>query len=374
MFAIRCLLIAVVVCSSAVAGNAQQDDMTVDTKATPKDIQKWLNSNDPRLIAWGAYFARENADTESVISMLRFVENWTPPDAAKIAFGHSQIDAMREVLDALIQRNEPISPAGLSAIASTFPNQSLILASRLPLTDATPLLLAWYKKRDSSDYSAIPRIAAMMLAKNPPPGFAASVLIESEVNLEVTVEYLSGTGFGHGYGSSIDCGDSMGIGLARGWPPLFNYDIEESSRSNNDPAIVEAGSDRITFHRIPLSGSGSCAYPRPLNAATRHRLLAEMLGVTEKKIAWQVQESSTIFWKSQKQYKSELESLIASEEAKLHGTAKALYARGVLTKEETDSVRPKLSITIFDYRKPAGKPLPHLERSDSRTTITYKQP
>jgi hypothetical protein len=334
-----------------------------------------LNSGDPRLVAWGAYFARENADTESVIPMLRLVESWTPPDDAKIAFGHSQIDAMREVLDALIQRNEQVSPAGLNAIASTFPNQSVILASRLPLTEATPLLLAWYKKRDSRDYSAIPRIAAMMLSKAPPPGFAASVLAESEVNLEVTVEYLSSTGLGHGYGSSSDCGDGMGIGPAYGWPPLFGYEMEENAHLNHDPAIVEAGGDRITFHRFALSGNyGSCTYPSQLNAVTRHRLLAEMLGVPEKKIAWQAQESSTIFWKSQKQYTSELESLIASEEAKLRVTAKALYSRGFLTKEESDSARPKLSITIFDYRKPAGKPLPRLKPGDPRTTITYEKP
>jgi hypothetical protein len=373
MFKLRLTFIAIALCAAtAIASRAQQPDITIETKATATDIEKWLDSADPRLVAWGAYFARENADAAAMVQMQQLVQSWTPQEDAQNTLGHFRIDAMREILDTLILRKELVSLAGLNAVASSFPHQSVILASRLPLAEATPLLLAWYEKRDSKDYSAIPRIAAMMLAKAPPPGFAASVLAESEGNLEVTVENLSGAGYGHGYGSSIDCGDSMGIGHASRWPPLFDYDIEETNRFNNDPVIVEAGGDRITFHRVALNGSGSCAYPRPLNAETRHRLLAEMLGATENQIPWQVQESSTIFWENGEQFTSDLRKLVASENAKFQATAKALYVKGFLTKTESDSIRPKLSISIFDYRKPAGTPLPRVEFSDPRAIITFK--
>ena len=346
MFKLRLALIAVILCALAVAGRAQQVGITVDTKPTPENIQQWLNSGDARMVSWGAYFARENHDADAIAPMLQLVEAWTPPNDAQDADRRSRTDAMGEVLDALIQQKQPTPLAGLNAIVSSFPRQAMILASRLPLAEATPLLLAWYEKRDSKDDSAIPRIAAMMLAKAPPPGFAASVLAESEVELNVMVESDWTTGHGYGSSSTIDCGDGWGLPSPKGWPPFFDYEIEENSRINHDPVIADAGGDRITYHRFAMNRNwGSCAYPRSLNAATRHRLLAEMLGLTEKEMEWRIQESGTITWENQGQYMS-----------------------------ESDSVRPKLSITANDYRNPIGPPLPRLEPRDSRTTITFKQP
>jgi hypothetical protein len=374
MLKYRLTIIAIILCASALAGHAQPDEITVDTKPTPKDIQTWLDSGDPRLIAWGAYFARESAGAGAISAMVRLVEGWTPPDGAQNTLGRFRIDAMSEVLDALVQRNEQVPPAGLKAIATSFPRQAVILASRLPLPEATPLLLTWYENGKNEEHLAIPRIAAMMLAKAPPPGFAASVLAESEEDLEVMVESDSGVGHGGGVGSGM-CVDGWGLPSPNGWPPFFDYRIEENNRSDDDSAIVAAGGDRITYRRFATNRNwGSCAYPLPLNAETRHRLLAEMLGVTEEKMPWKVQESETIIWKGQEQVSLEFQAMATSEEEKLHEAAKALYAKRFLTKKEFDSVRPRLSITVFDYRKPVDIPLPHLISSDPRTTITYGRP
>jgi hypothetical protein len=374
MFKLCLTLIAIAIYASALPGCAQGGDITVDTKATPKDIHEWLGSGDPRLVAWGAYFAREKADTSAVAPMLQLAEGWMTPDDAQNTLVRFRIDAMSEVLDALIQRKLRVPPAVLNAIASSFPRQAMILASRLPLDEAKPILMSWYERRNSKDNPVIARIAAMMLGKAPPPGFAASVLAESEESLEVTVESQSGTGFSYGYEATGACGDSMGFSPPERWPPFFDYGIEETTRFDHDPVIVEVGDDRITFHRIALSkGSGSCAFPGPLNAETRHRLLAEMLGVIEKKMPWDVRQDASIFWESREQFTSELKSRVASEEAKLHLTVEALYAKGFLTRAEADSVRPKLSITVFNDRRPVEAPLPQLSFDDPRTSVTYKK-
>jgi hypothetical protein len=333
MFKLRLTLIAIVLCASAVACRAQEVDISVDTKPTSQDIQIWLDSGDPRLIAWGAYFARENADTESVAPMLCLVEGWTPPDDAQKAIGRSRVDALREVLDALIQQKQPVSPASLNAITSSFPRHSMILASVLTLAEAKPFLQTWYEKRNSKDLSAFPRIAAMMLAKAPPPGFVASVLAESEEELDVTVESDWTTGHDYGFGISGGCGDGWGLPSPKGWPPFFDYEIEENNRSDQDPAIVEVGGDRITYHRFEMSRNwGSCAFVHPLNAETRHHLLAEMLGVSDEEMPWKVREPGTIVWENGIQFTQELQKQVASEEARLNSTAKALYAKGFLTK------------------------------------------
>src|SRR5579859_5106680 len=40
-----------------------QIEESMKAQANPANIEAWLESKDPRLIAWGAYFARENNDT-----------------------------------------------------------------------------------------------------------------------------------------------------------------------------------------------------------------------------------------------------------------------------------------------------------------------
>jgi hypothetical protein len=167
----------------------------------------------------------------------------------------------------------------------------------------------------------------------------------------------------------------MGVTSPSGWPPFFDYSIEETTGLDRDPTIAEAGGDRITYHRVSLSSDwGSCSLPRPLNARTRHRLLAELLGVVEENMQWKAQEPCVITWENREQFSSELRQQVASEEAKLHTTANALYAKKLLTEAESESVRPKLSVTVTDYREPENPPLPRLNFSDPRTTITYKQP
>ena len=43
-----------------------QIEESMKAQATSANIQTWLESKDPRLIAWGAYFARENNDTAAL--------------------------------------------------------------------------------------------------------------------------------------------------------------------------------------------------------------------------------------------------------------------------------------------------------------------
>jgi hypothetical protein len=82
----------------------------------------------------------------------------------------------------------PSSPE-VRRIMSDFPIQSLILAGLLPEKEATPFLESWYEKRSpplearqpppSNPAAIFGGFAGMLLAKAPPPGFAASILAES---------------------------------------------------------------------------------------------------------------------------------------------------------------------------------------------------
>ena len=368
MFKLRLACMSVVLLPLAVAGRTQTVEITVDTKVGTGQIQDWLASSDPRLVAWGAYFARENADDAAVTRMLQLVARW-PPSDERDPMGRTRMDSMSAVLDTLVERSEPAPPESLSSIASSFPFQTMILASRLPIAEATPLLLGWYDNGDGEDPQRLARVAAMMLAKAPPPGFAASVLAQSRAELYVSVRDEGGYGAGSG---GPACGDGVEVPPVKGWPPMFRYSIEENKMETKDPVVIEAGGDRITFNRrLAGSGWGSCFYPRPLTDETRHHLLREMLGVNSGKMQWKVQEYFSIDWENSDQYLKELAARVALEEAEMYETVEALRAEKLLTKSEYDTVRAKLTVVVSDDRKSAHGPLPMLDWRDPHTMITF---
>jgi hypothetical protein len=114
-----------------------------------------------------------------------------------------------------------------------------------------------------------------------------------------------------------------------------------------------------------------CHSPVPLNAETRHHLLAAMLQVDDKQMPWTVQANVTLPWENDRQFLSELGGLVKAEETLLSETVKSFYTKGLLTKTQMDSTRPKLAVVVFDDRQPtqpANLALPKLVVQDSRTS------
>lgn len=374
-----CILTCVALLPLALAtrkGIAQDEALTVQSRPSTNDIRKWLDSGDSRQIAWAAYFANKQAGKSTVEEMLKLVGRWTVPTLDQHGWT-AKTDAMSEVLDTLIQRNERVPASVVPTIATTFPVQAAILASRLSHSDSARLLLGWYGERSDPKHTLLPRISAMMLAKAPPLGFASSILAESEERLEVSVQSPPsdlGTGFGYGYGSfGGSCGDSIELSKPD-WPPMFMYIIEENSPRLRHPSLVVAGGDRITYRRVNKSGMwGSCFFPRPLNAETRLSLVAEMQGISKKRLPWKAVQSSRIYFESNATFLSELRKLVADEESKLNATSKSLFRKGLLTQSEGWAIRPKLSVLVFDDRKSDGPVLPVMTSDDPRTSVSLSK-
>jgi hypothetical protein len=96
-----------------------------------------------------------------------------------------------------------------------------------------------------------------------------------------------------------------------------------------------------------------------------------MLGISDAKMTWQAQESGSLGWVSDKQFLSELGAQVAQEETRLRETVRKFYAKGLLTKTQAETTRPKLSIIVYDDRSRTKRPvapLPQLQVSDPRTS------
>lgn len=150
-------------------------------------------------------------------------------------------EAISEILDALIERNQSVPASSLTPVMSEFPIETLIPAARLRDREAAPFFESWYAKRSfpqdtctllySNNASPFAAVAAMLLAKAPPAGFAASVLAESSERLLFRVAngmwqepYRSGGSAGrcNSEDEEITLPPRAREELSK-WSPLFKY-------------------------------------------------------------------------------------------------------------------------------------------------------
>jgi hypothetical protein len=326
----------------------EQVEETMRAQASSANIQAWLQSKDPRMIAWGAYFARENNDTAALAlapQILRTAMYQVGIEAH--AVGGSQYQAVLEILDTLIEQNVPVPANLLGYLSDAFPVQSAILASRLPATETASLLMQWYL--DQETHRGLSRPAAMLLSKSPPPGFAANVLGNSEERLTIYIVPKPGMGFGSGNGVGGICADFLEAPALANWPELFSYRLHENDNTSGDPLLVEAGGDRITWERAsPRDGFRSCSGITGLTPDTRHHLLAEMLAERDSAMSWQTHKDINIARENDQQVQRDIGVAILQEQEILTQSVQDFQTRGLITSAEAKDVRPKLSVTIKD--------------------------
>ncbi|MDP9039152.1 MAG: hypothetical protein M3O20_13825 [Acidobacteriota bacterium] len=345
------LLLAVSPAAAQLSGPNQttaQVEESMKAEASSANIQAWLKSNNPRLIAWGAYFARENNDAAALALAAGLVRESLYQGGPCLLCGSApQNAALSQVLDALIQRRITLSAEMLRYVSHSHPVQALILLSMLPSAEQTKDLEEYYSSgQDSLGFS---RASAMLLSKSPPRGFAASVLSGSEERLILHIALpVAGAklGFGSGLGARGGCGDYGPGTRDPGWPEQFYYLLHENDRTNADPLLVEAGGDRITWERAAGGRFHSCSEVGALSSENRHHLLAEMLGERDEAMLWLTHKDMTIEKETEEQVKREIGAAILAEQVLLQKSVEEFQTKGLITADEAKTVLPKLSITI----------------------------
>lgn len=346
------LLTLPVLLAMAIAVPAQQPVITPETPVTSSVLHQWLQSGDPRLIAWAADFARRTHDATVLAEMPQLIEHWKAP---QFSGTHESQAAERRaaiaMLDALIQENVLVPVSTLRTVAATFPSQALILISRMPLSASRETLDGWtYRAHGSWSGPLLARVASMMLAREPDSSFVARVVAAAEENLYVSVT-SGGLGSGSGGGS---CGDSFGTSLSPGWPQVYRYELLENDPNVQSPAIVDLDGDRIAFLRVEENaGWGSCGdQVEELDPVTRHRLIAHWLGVQDDDVPWQPAEQVSIIWTNKADYERQLGAAIEAQRQKLQATLEALRQRRLLTGSDAETDAPRLVVKIKCDMKP----------------------
>lgn len=324
---------------------AQEPQITPEMNVDSVTLDRWLHSDDPRLIAWAADFARRRHDEKILSQIPVLLEHWPmPPMVGGYEEKAAQCRAILALLDSVIQQNVQIPLSVIETIAENFPAQALLLIQRVPLESSRSILIKWAFSGDGAINGTQSRAAAMILAKNPNSSFVRRVL-EGLVQ-HVTIRIVSpGTAYGGGINS---CGDSADSARMPGWPPVYTYRLvdSDSGTGTNFISIVNIGTHNIWAGRYEEnSGWGACSNWKP-DAAFRHELIAYWLGIEPEEMAWQPYQSLNVVWTTKSAYEREIGAYLEEDRAKMSDTLRRLLDRQFLDEKTTEKTFPQISIRI----------------------------
>jgi hypothetical protein len=101
---------------------------------------EWLQSSDPRRLAWGAWLAKQDRQTSLIPLLNEKVAEYQSTEAISSQADLDRHDSLLAVLDALISLHAPVPGAEAHKLYPEFPAQSLILLVRSPQPDDSALL------------------------------------------------------------------------------------------------------------------------------------------------------------------------------------------------------------------------------------------
>ena len=341
----ECVLLFAVVLIGCLPCFAQANlpsDEKMAAQATPENIQLWLQSKDPRLIAWGAWFASEHNDVAALQTAAATLGGLLLQEpVGALVSNNDTHDAEAIVLDALIQHRVTLSPDLLVYVSRNFPTQAILLGSMLPQSESIKAFSSLWGKNPRFEW-----VYAAFLAKAPPQWFAAQMLRDSEEVLFIDVTSERDGGWFLGPGSIGYCGDLLEGPRKRFWPPIYAYWIEEN-QIGNYPFLIDAGGERITFRSgIPGGNPGSClSEVNGLDDEKRHRLIAEMLGIPDSKMTWQAQRQVSAFNEPDELHKT-IGTAVQEETVKLQETVNEFRRRNLITENQAQYSVPRLTVQI----------------------------
>ena len=348
------------------AALGQDDPATQEMMPSGDMIARWMNSSDPRVMAWAAVFTLEEKDTSFLPDFILRAEQWRPlphrsvfdvesPVPSRTLKEHEERDSMSALLDAIIQMNGSLPEESLLNLAADFPAQAIILLARMPPSEANSALLALYSDAAPATFYAN-RAAASLLALHPPPGFAASLFSDITVTSRVFVSlpddpdrssvHLSG-----------DCAVSKNPDKAD-WPATGKYYLRDGGRGFAPEAFLTIpGLKPLEVVRIVTSTkqneSHECGVEfTALSSNLRAILLAQMLGERPEDIALRVLPDVNLKVTVAQQYRGQLATYVDREEAIFRSIKAQMLSKQLISPVEAndDAVVPSLLLVISDTR------------------------
>jgi hypothetical protein len=315
-----------------------------------REVSRRLRSTDPADLAWGGYLAAENRVHEA--------EGWLRRALLRTRSRTSEAHdlAALALLDALIRigATVPAHELGPYLRGDTI-EAVIILLARSPRA-AGPILLAFLREADRATPAWL--AAGNVLAQHPTAGFAAIVLEQLQLDVDIMVE--DPTAPRGEFPFSGRGGTSCGGGhIPEGFPPIAAWVFISEARG---------GALRIAAGRFPVwavrrlvrtSRGWPCRWGI-VNDEHEVRVgwLATLLGDERPAIERRVRHR--LAWTSPQACREQIVAWRAACAAAWRDVRNRLLERGHLSREECERLRPRLSVIVRDRRQDRSTPLPSI--------------
>jgi hypothetical protein len=273
--------------------------------------------------------------------------------------------ACRVFFDSLIQLDVAVSADQLMPLYRAFPDEVMILLAKFPKENQEALLSIAKQANPERDARQYWLAACNLLAEIEARGFAAHLLSESTIELSVAVtDPNTGTCIGPGAGMSIGCGAGYGALPPDGFPPIAVYLLVEEA--SNGRVVVAPGLRTIYYQRTVVeagkhgrigSGRSHIGWNKNLYVL---EYVAKLLRTTTDRLGFTKNPSRTVTWTSGAEYRQMVQMHRREIERSYEEVKNRLIERGLLSVSEAESLAPKITVKVFDYRHDKTIKLPEI--------------
>jgi hypothetical protein len=328
---------------------------TLQQDKLQSEAARLIESSASRDQAWAAYLIGKY-ELESLVPRL-----YPLLDLDLKGEGHEVEFVHRAALDSLIQLDAKVPGNKLLPLYAKFPNEVLILLARSPKENQLPWLFIAQQSQRQVYWLA----ACNLLTETRAPGFAAWLMKELKVEIQIAVfdPRDLGKGVGGGTGGGVSVGDGV-FGVPDGFPPTAVYKLTEYAK--HGVVVAAPGLHTIYYERRivqpGLSGQIGVSSIDRHGDRDRYRLeyLATLLKTKTEDLKLDLRKWESIFWRSPDQYQREVAQIRQQVEERYQQLIKRLLENNLLSDSEANSLAPTLVIKVNDLRTNPSVPLPEI--------------
>ncbi|MBZ5537281.1 MAG: hypothetical protein LAO31_15105 [Acidobacteriia bacterium] len=311
-------------------------------------VRELLSSPELKNQAWAAYLAQKYSLVEFVPQLRNLLRPVSSEATIRSRTETEQWYLNRIVLGALIQLDASLTSNDLMPYYEAFPNEAIILMARSPKAHEMALLSMIRKEMTQDRWLA----ACNLLANSRTPGFAAQLLREIKIIVNVTVvDPNRGPGVGAGSASGgIGCGAYWD---PPGFPPWFQYDFTTLPQRGD---VVVAPGPHTVYYRRQI-GWGSSDSTKVDRDPYRREYLAYLLGRELSSFTFNPRAYHTVQWKGPEDFTREVTLLWEGKKSMFQKLVHDLRESNLLSDEEVESLRPNISLQVHDSREDQSIPL-----------------
>ena len=315
-----------------------------------------INSLNRRDQAWAAYLIGQHGLTQYVPQLLQLLVPTSPlqPITSELTEARA-LD--RVILDTFIQLKAKVPCERLLTVYDDFRDEVVIVLANSPKDNEKILLSLHDSPQPDTRWFAI----CNLLASGRAESFAFRLLRDITIKISLIVSESGQGGGGASWGGpgGIGCGP---FGMPKDFPPTSIYELTEAAEEGN--VLVAEGVCPVYYRRqlVPMNqqigvGHGSTFNDRDIY---RRDYLALLLGQDSQSLGLNPRPSYPIRWTSAEAFAAHARRIRDLHLRSFWQLERQLHDEGLLTSEESETLRPKITFAVHDLRTDKTIVLPSL--------------